>query len=358
MSNFIEYHDKLAFHPGYYIKEIIENSGLTQEDFAKRLGTTPKNISILIQGKQSLSMDMAVKLSKMLGTSVNYWLNLQSAFDSVEAEMMAEQDLEAERRIFQFLDYAYFCREYGLPNLPGRIDEQIQEVRKFLQISSLQVLAQRDMAVNFRSSTLELSEEDTVRANAMVQIAVNKSLNVTTPRFNKKTFEEAADYALTLTKNHENFYSLLRDRFLACGVVFVILPNLPKSQINGATKRLGKHIMLMVNDRKMYSDSFWFTLFHEIGHIMNGDYGISFEKEKGEQEAAANQYAENKLIPSDSYREFLAAGNFSADSIVSFANQIDRDPGIVLGRLQNDGHVGYNRSYERLRHRYKVVIDY
>ena len=39
--------------------------------------------------------------------------------------------------------------------------------------------------------------------------------------------------------------------------------------------------MLMVNDRRLYSDTFWFTLLHEIGHIINKDYGISFEKETG-----------------------------------------------------------------------------
>ena len=48
MSNYIEYNDTVAFHPGYYIKEIVEESGLTQEDFAKRLDTSPKNLSLLI----------------------------------------------------------------------------------------------------------------------------------------------------------------------------------------------------------------------------------------------------------------------------------------------------------------------
>jgi plasmid maintenance system antidote protein VapI len=67
MSNYIEYNDKIAFHPGYYIKELIEESGLTQEDFAKRLATTPKNLSILIRGERSLSIDLAMKLSRMLG---------------------------------------------------------------------------------------------------------------------------------------------------------------------------------------------------------------------------------------------------------------------------------------------------
>ena len=51
MSNYIEYNDKIAFHPGYYLKELVDESGLTQEDFANRLGTTPKNLSILIRGE-------------------------------------------------------------------------------------------------------------------------------------------------------------------------------------------------------------------------------------------------------------------------------------------------------------------
>ena len=66
MSNYVEYNGKIAFHPGYYIKEIVDNSGLTQEDFAKRLDTTPKNLSVLIRGEQSLSVDMAMKFSRML----------------------------------------------------------------------------------------------------------------------------------------------------------------------------------------------------------------------------------------------------------------------------------------------------
>ena len=86
MSNYIEYKDRMAFHPGWYIKELIDESGLTQEEFAKKLGTTPKNLSILIRGDQSLSIDIATKLSRMLGTTIAYWLNLQQAYNEMEAE--------------------------------------------------------------------------------------------------------------------------------------------------------------------------------------------------------------------------------------------------------------------------------
>lgn len=355
MSNYIEYNDTIAFHPGYYIKEIVDDSGLTQEDFAKRLDTTPKNLSLLIRGEQDLSIDIAMKLSRMIGTSVNYWLNLQNAYDALIAEFKSEEELAEERKVFEYFDYKFFRDNYGLPDLPRKKDEQIKEVRKFLNVATLTVLSKRDMAVNFRSSTEELTEASTIKANAMVQIATNKALKIDAPKFNKKKFEEAAKYALTLTRNHEDFYPLIRSAFLKAGVIFVILPNITGSKTNGATKKIGDNIMLMVNDRWLNADSFWFTLFHEIGHIINGDYGISFEKETGAQEEAADKFAEDSLIPSEQYQAFVDRGQFDLQSIRYFANKINRDPGIVLGRLQNDEKVDFDDwTMKPLRHKYKV----
>lgn len=291
----------------------------------------------------------------MLGTSVNYWLNLQNSYDALIAEFKSQEELVKERKVFELFDYKYFRENYDLPDLPRKKDEQIKALREFLNVATLTVFTKRDMAVSFRSSTETLEESSTVKANTMVQIATNKALEVDAPKFNKKKFEEAVQYALTLTKNHSEFYPLIRKAFEESGVIFVILPNIAGSKINGATKKIGDNIMLMVNDRRLYSDSFWFTLFHEIGHIINGDYGISFEKETGEKEIAADLFAEDCLIPRDMYNEFVANKRFSLNDIMSFADDINRDPGIILGRLQNDGLVGYDDwTMKPIKHKYRV----
>lgn len=355
MNNYIEYHDTIAFHPGYYIKEIVDESGLTQEDFAKRLDTTPKNLSLLVRGEQSLSIDIAMKLSRMTGTSVNYWLNLQNLYDALIAEFKSEGEFTKECKVFEYFDYKYFRDNYGLPDLPRKKAEQIKHVREFLNVATLSVFTKKDMAVNFRNSAGDLTEGSIARANVMVQIATNKALKITAPKFNRKQFEAAVKYALTLTENHEEFYPLIRTAFLEAGVIFIILPNISGSKTNGATKKIGDNIMLMVNDRRLHADSFWFTLFHEIGHIVNGDYGISFEKEAGDQEEAADKFAENSLIPPEKYQDFLAGGKFDLQAIKTFARQIQRDPGIVLGRLQNDGIIKYDDwTMKTLRHKYQV----
>ena len=133
-----------------------------------------------------------------------------------------------------------------------------------------------------------------------------------------------------------------------------MIPNITGSKIDGATKKIGDHIMLMINNRHTYSDSFWFTLFHEIGHIINGDFGISFEIDtNNDKELKANNYAESILIPIEKYKEFINKGDFTIKSITNFSKEINRNPGIILGRLQKENIIPYNDyKYKSLKHKY------
>jgi len=356
MSNYREYNNMIAFHPGYYVKEIVDESGLTQDDFARRLGTTPKNLSLLVRGEQDLSIDIAAKLSRMLGTSVAFWLNIQQSYNEKIAEIISEEELAREREVFKSIDYKYFIEYFGLPDLPRKVNEQIRRVREYLQLASLTVLKERDLAVSFKSYSENLSESNIVNANTMVQIAINKAIHTDAPKYNKAAFEKAVSFALTQTSNHENFLPLITKAFNDAGVVLIILPNLKKSGINGATKRVDGKIMLMVNDRRHYADTFWFALFHEIGHILNGDMGISY---CDDVEDKADEYARNTLIPKAQYDEFIKhTKSFNENNIKIFADSINRDPGIVLGRLQMDKLVDYKDTYlsNVLRHKYKVTL--
>ncbi len=345
----------MAFHPGYYIKEIVDESGLTQEDFAKRLATTPKNLSLLIRAEQSLSIDIAMKLARMIGTSVNYWLNIQNAYDTFVAELKSQEELEEERKVFQHLNYSYFRKNYGLLDLAREKDTQIKVVREFLKVSTLTVFKNRDMAVSFRRNTKELTEANTVKANIMVQIATNKALTIKAPKYNRIKFKDKVQYALTLTNDHSDFWPMIYEAFKEAGVIFVILPNLAGSKVNGATKKVGDHILLMLNDNQLYADIFWYTLLHEIGHIMSGDYGISFDKDASDREISASIYAEDSLVPRAEYDKFVLQKCFDLKSIKKFAHSIDRDPGIVLGRLQNDRLVRFEDwTMKEIKPRYRI----
>ncbi len=357
MSNIIKIDNKYAFHPGYYIKEYIEEMGYTQEDFAKRLDTTPKNISLLIRGEQKLSVDIAIKLSRLIGTSVKYWLNLQAEYDSLTSAIDSNKEFEKEKELFKMIDYNYFKKYFKLPDLPRRIDEQIKEVRKYLGVSTLCVFEKVDYNARFRSSS-GVNESNIIKANIMVQIATNLSLKKNEmPKYNKKKFVDTIDYILTLT-NKQGFYKEMKKALYDSGVDLIVLPNMPGSKINGATKIINDHVLLMVDDRLKTLDSFWFTLFHEIGHIINGDYGISFENDSSESEEKANKYAEDMLIDHDEYLNFISKKNYSCESIIEFANKINRSPGIIVGRLQNDQKVSRdNWTLNQLKQKFHISIN-
>lgn len=357
MTNYIEWNGKYAFHPGYYIEEIIEDSGLTQQEFAIRLNTTPKTLSQLIRGKQRLSTEMAGKLASMFGTSTNMWLNMQSNYDALLSEIGMEEELSKEREVFKNIDYSYFIKNFGLPELMRDVDERIKTVREFLNIASLSVLREEAMSVSFRSQRSKLSELNQIRANIMVQLALNKALTVEAPDFDREKLKKTIPFLEKQINHMEEFPHNIIDPLKEAGVILVILPNLTRSKTNGAVKKIGKHVMMMVNDRRLYTDTFWFTFFHEIGHIINNDFGVSFDGDIDEKEEKADAFAADILIPKDEYSKFLAKQDFSADAICRFAKSIDRTPAIIVGRLQIDGYVTYNNaSLQKLKN--KINIDH
>ena len=87
-STIVEYKDLIAFHPGQYIGELIEDYNMTQKEFAEKLGVSSKTISQLVKGEESISNEIAQKLAKFTNISMKTWLNLQNAYDVKMAKFL------------------------------------------------------------------------------------------------------------------------------------------------------------------------------------------------------------------------------------------------------------------------------
>lgn len=131
MSNINEYKDIVAFHPGYYIADIIEDMEISQAEFAVRMGTTAKTLSQLLNGQANISNDLAKKLSVMLGTSVEVWQNLQNTYDRKLIEIQQAEDVDAQADLAREIDYKYFVDVVGLPKARS-INDKVANLCKFL----------------------------------------------------------------------------------------------------------------------------------------------------------------------------------------------------------------------------------
>jgi len=360
--NKIEYKELIAFHPGYYLKEIIEDMGITQDEFAKRLGTTGKSLSDLLNGKSNLSKEISLNLSIMFGTTMDVWLNLQKTYIEkvLEIERRKAEDKEAE--CVPQIDYPFFVK-LGVVQKAKSATDKSKELLKYFRISSLSVLKRNDFLVNYRTAIQTVDEINIINSNAWVQTALNIGQEINTSKFNSKKLRNHLQEIRGMTlENPKDFYPRLEEIFASCGVAFVVLPHLKNSGVNGAVKWISKNkVILAMNDRRKYADTFWFSLFHEIGHVFQEKITMLIVGRDIEEmdeanrvlENEANNFAQNTLLPESEYLGFINAGIFSEGHIREFANIVGIHPGIIVGRLQVEKHIGFDRL-NRLKEKYII----
>ena len=364
MSNKIEYNDLFAFHPGYYISEIIDDMEITQAEFAKRMGTTEKTLSKLVNGHINLSNDLAKNLSTMLGSSVGVWLNLQQKYDEKLIEIKERESLDEQGKIMKMIDYSYFENNIGLPPAKN-MSEKIKNLCACLMISDLRILTQQDFLVNYRTGIKNVQEKNIVNSQAWLQIALNcaKQMNVDSFDANKLKGFLPEIRSMTLQEPNQ-FIPRLREIFSSCGVAFVLLPHLKNSGINGAVKWFGNNqVVLALNDRRCNADTFWFSLFHEIKHVLQQKVTKVFISGNNDDfsdmdsllEKDADTFASNYLIPLNEYEKWHPNKYVTDDEILSFAKKIGIHPGVVAGRLQHDNVIPQNRC-SKLKVKYHIVM--
>ena len=242
---------------------------ISQEELAKRLQTSGKNVSDLINGKVNLSNEMAMNLSIVFGTSVSMWLNLNQKYIEKKLEIEKLMQVDAECELIKNIDYKFWEKLGVVATVSKRID-RVRELQKYFRIASLEVLQRRDFLVQYNSTTTEGSDVNIMGANAWVQTAINIGAKKEVQCFDKKGLEKILPELRKMTsENFERVYPRLDEILSNNGVALVLLPNLKNCEVNGAVKWLGKDkVILALNNCRRYADVFWFSLFHELGHIM------------------------------------------------------------------------------------------
>lgn len=366
MSNTSEYKDIVAFHPGYYIADVIEDMGVSQAEFATRLGTNTKTLSYLLNGQANITNDLAKKLSVMMGTSPDVWLNLQNTYDQKLIEIQQAKDFDEQAEIVRLIDYKYFIEIVGLP-VTKAIKEKIANLCGWFKVSDLRIMLTPDFLVNYRTGVSNVNEKNIINSRAWIQTAINFSHRIETNPYDAEKLKAYLPELRSMTvQSPEVFMPRMREIFAECGVAFVLLPNLKNSGVNGAVKWINdERVVLAMNNRRLDADIFWFSLFHEIKHVLQRKIKTVFisygEKEMIELneklEEDADNFATNYLIPAVAFRRF-SPNKFTSDAeIIAFAKSIGVHPGIVAGRLQHEGILPPNRC-SKFKEKYDIKIKH
>ncbi|MBK8046902.1 MAG: HigA family addiction module antidote protein [Anaerolineales bacterium] len=75
-----------AIHPGVFLRETLEELGVSQAAFARAIGISPMRVSHIVHGSRPVTAELALLFGRALGQTPQYWLNLQTAYDLKTAE--------------------------------------------------------------------------------------------------------------------------------------------------------------------------------------------------------------------------------------------------------------------------------
>jgi HTH-type transcriptional regulator/antitoxin HigA len=327
-----------ATHPGEHLDEHIEARGLSQAAFARLADLSPKLVSTIIAGKNPVTAETALKLERVLGLKAYVWTGLQAKYDLHVARLNEQRTFDANQWLARFPLKELRSRKV-LPE-GGDAGALVESLLVFMGIGSPGAYEAKlsALAVHHRQSLAYESSRDHVYT--WLLLGERKARSVKLPVFDEKRFVQAVGEIRSLTTSPpEIFEPRMKQLCQSSGVALVFEPPLPKTCLFGSARWPDTdHAIIQMSLRMKSNDHFWWTFFHEAGHIAL-HRGKNFADDKAAVgdgfETEADDWANEILFGSDGLRALLAARPRSEQEVKSWAARFDLHPGIVVGCLQH-----------------------
>lgn len=341
----LEYRPTSISPPGETLNDLLEEKGISQKLLSLRLGRSGKNLSQIVNGKAPITPELALDLERVLGTPARFWLAREARYQEWLSRLSVpeptEEDLEWARS-FTYREMA----KYGWVPRTSNAREKFGHLLKFFGVVDRSAFAAwtASLRPQYRRSEAKLDKDHLIAA--WLRQGEREAEGIECADYDERAFGAAVDRALKLTcKEPREFVPELRDSFAKCGVVLLFIPELPGMGVSGATRWLTPtKALIQVTLRYRTNDHFWFTIFHESCHILKHQKRGVYLETKGKKspdELEADAFAASHMIPPGALRRFVEAGDFCGTAVRVFADSLGISPGIVVGRLQREGIVGW-----------------
>ena len=341
----------IAVPPGATIKEQLEDRGMTQKEFAARMDMSQKHVSKLVNGEVQLTPDTARKLELVLGVPASFWSNLEAHYRDQLAKAAAENEMDEDIELSKLFPYREMMRLGWMPGTRKPV-ERVTYLRQFFEVVRLGLVGEGLVP---RVAYRKMTDGPDAALWSWAQKARLEARDAEVAPININLLEEKLPTIRSMTvRKPEEFCPELAKQLADCGVVLVLLPHLKGTGVQGATFYDGRKIVCAMTVRGKDADKFWFSLFHELGHIVRGHLSVS-QGTNEEQELEADAFARDWLLPPEAISRFELEGRFAVGDVVAFAKTMGIAPGIVVGRLQKDRKLRYGQLGE-LKEKY-VLAD-
>ena len=258
-----------SIHAGQVLKAELAARNLTQADLAEIIQRPTKTINQIITGKLGITPDTAMQLAQALGISAETWLNLQSRFQLSMLEADKYQDIPLRAALYQNYPIKEMVRRGWIA--AGKTFEELEAaIKKFFNIETIDQTPQFQFSAKQNAAAYQQTISTTNLA-WLFKVRQLAAEQLTTGKFSTAAVEKAIDELSALLRSAEEVRHVPRI-LSACGVRLIFVESLPNSKLDAACFWLdNQKPVIGMTLRYDRIDNFWFTLRHELEHILNGD---------------------------------------------------------------------------------------
>lgn len=351
-----QYYPSIMFHPGETLSEKLEELCMGPKEFALRTGKPEKTIIAIMSGKSSITPEMAVKFENVTKIPAHFWTNHQRSYD----EFIVRQK---QSRIIK--DAEEWTRNFPLSELMQK--EWIAKV-KTIQEKTMELLAFFGFAHHYAWEQYYMNQQLKVTFSISLNGISNphalsvwlrkgdvQASEIQADTYSEKIFRDVLYKIKELMIQHpKNFFDILQQICLKAGVKVIHTSKLKNMGITASTRWIQGSPVIQLTDRFSRNDIFWWTFYHQAGHIiLHGKKDIFLENVEYsdrdiEKEKEADEFARKWLLTHDQEKEILSTSPKQIN-INKLAKRIDVNPAIIAGRLLGNNLIPLSSSKKYLK---------
>lgn len=334
-----------AVAPGATLRDVLEDRGMSQACLALRTGLAEKTVSQIVNGVAPITFETSEKLELAVGVPASFWnrreLAYREALARADENTRMKQDVKwlADIPTRALIDRGYIHRQPDKPAL-------VRAALAFFGVSSVDAWRKLWLTpeVQFRGAKAQKNKPGHIAA--WLRMGEAQASHLDCEPFVAEEFRHAL---LTVRNLMIARASVWRKEVpaacSAAGVAVVLTKEIPGAGVSGATHWLRKDkALIQLSLKYKTEDQFWFTFFHEAGHILlHSKKQLFIERgvrtDTGE-ERDANTFSQDFLIPRKTAHRLPHLK--SKAQIREFASSIGVPPGVIVGRLQRDKFLPYS----------------
>jgi HTH-type transcriptional regulator/antitoxin HigA len=363
MANLSSIHPAQVFPPGYFIKDQLEQRQWSQNELAEVLGITPRHLSQVMNGESPLSYDLAIQLGQAFDTSPQLWSNLYLSYALWQEQQEAEvSETEVKAGIYERMPIRDMIKK-GWLREPRNVRDLAKQVAGFWgrDDADLAFIDTEYTPCLNRSSLAKANQFNKSYALTWYRMASVCAQDIQVPAYRKPELQQLFASISGYTAKSDGVPSFL-SQLNQCGVKFIVLPHLEKTYLDGAAFIQEENPVLVYTARYNRVDNFWFTIAHEIAHVLlhlskSGDVILDDldERENTDLEQEANAAAAEQLKHKEIGACFKCSGQVHPKRVLACARMYNLHPSIVAGKLAREGAIGY-RLIQRFNEEVVKVI--